>query len=173
MNYGFERLREQLDEHIDSEWEWQAEEVAGDSQIEKLLLFSIITICGYGCTEHTEILIPLTEESERKLLEMDNFNGTSRGLTLIVRPQAKIGNRIVDFLIHALDLNTNEWRQLIVECDGHDYHERTKEQAARDRAKDRAVTLKGKDQFRFTGSEIWRDPWGCATQVFAWATRSW
>lgn len=171
--YGFDRLREQLEEHIDSEWEWQVEEVAGTTKIEQLLLFAILTVCNYGGSEHKEVVVALTEEHEVKLLGLDNFNGIEPGLTLIVRPQAKMKGRVVDFLIHALDIHTNQWRQLVVECDGHDFHERTKEQAARDRAKDRALTLKGKDNFRFTGSEIWRDPWDCARQIFDWAVGSW
>lgn len=49
-----------------------------------------------------------------------------------------------------------------VECDGHDFHERTKEQAANDRARDRELMLSGVRTVRFTGSEIYRDPQGCA-----------
>lgn len=44
-----------------------------------------------------------------------------------------------------------------IELDGHDYHERTKEQARRDRSRDRALTTSGLKPLRFTGSEIHRD----------------
>jgi very-short-patch-repair endonuclease len=44
----------------------------------------------------------------------------------------------------------------VVECDGHDFHERTKEQAERDRSRDRAVQAQGWRMFRFTGSELYR-----------------
>jgi very-short-patch-repair endonuclease len=54
---------------------------------------------------------------------------------------------------------------VFVECDGHDFHERTKEQAARDRGKDRAIQQAGISILRFTGSEIYRDPEGCVTQI--------
>jgi len=68
------------------------------------------------------------------------------------------------------------WRRgnvfrLVVECDGHDFHERTKEQAARDRARDRMLQDKGWGVFRFTGSEIWKDPMGCAFQIADWLDR--
>lgn len=53
----------------------------------------------------------------------------------------------------------------IVECDGHDYHERTKEQAARDRSRDRAFQSIGIPVFRFTGSEIHEDATKCAREV--------
>lgn len=46
---------------------------------------------------------------------------------------------------------------VFIECDGHDFHERTKEQAERDRSRDRAIQAAGIPVLRFTGREIWRD----------------
>lgn len=55
--------------------------------------------------------------------------------------------------------------RICVECDGHDFHERTKEQAARDKSRDRELTMAGWQVLRFTGSEIWKDAATCARQV--------
>jgi very-short-patch-repair endonuclease len=55
--------------------------------------------------------------------------------------------------------------KIAIECDGHDFHERTKDQARRDRSKDRWLLCNGYMVLRFTGSEIRRDPIGCAEQV--------
>lgn len=55
--------------------------------------------------------------------------------------------------------------RLVVEVDGHDFHERTKEQAARDRSRDRAMLAEGLHVMRFTGSEIWNRPGECAREV--------
>ena len=58
---------------------------------------------------------------------------------------------------------------VIVEADGHDFHERTKHQAARDRARDRYFQTRFCDRgavLRFTGSEICRDVDSCAEQAF-------
>lgn len=52
-----------------------------------------------------------------------------------------------------------------VECDGHDFHERTKEQAARDRKRDRDLQAAGYLILRFTGSEIARDPSAVAREI--------
>jgi very-short-patch-repair endonuclease len=60
----------------------------------------------------------------------------------------------------------------LIECDGHDFHERTKEQAEHDRAKDRAAQSAGFHILRFTGSEIYRDPCNCAIQIVKFLTRS-
>ncbi len=51
-----------------------------------------------------------------------------------------------------------------IECDGREFHERTKEQAARDKKRDREIQAHG-PILRFTGSEIWADPFHCAAQI--------
>lgn len=53
-----------------------------------------------------------------------------------------------------------------IECDGHDFHERTKDQARRDRSRDRELQARGFRVFRFTGSEIFKDPMKCAREVY-------
>lgn len=60
---------------------------------------------------------------------------------------------------------------IVIECDGHDYHERTKKQAARDRSRDREMMTAGYYVMRFTGAEIYADPAKCARQVEAMAAR--
>lgn len=55
--------------------------------------------------------------------------------------------------------------KVVVECDGHDFHEKTKEQAARDKKRDRDFQLAGWKVLRFTGSEIHRDVEACARDV--------
>lgn len=52
-----------------------------------------------------------------------------------------------------------------IECDGHDFHERTKEQARRDRKRDRDLQAAGYRVLRFTGSEIHRDPSAVAQEI--------
>lgn len=72
-----------------------------------------------------------------------------------------------DFVVVALPERGGEPIPVVVECDGHDFHEKTKAQAERDRKRDRAMTAEGYRVFRFTGSEIWRDPFACAAEVMA------
>jgi very-short-patch-repair endonuclease len=56
--------------------------------------------------------------------------------------------------------------KIAVECDGHSFHERTKEQAQRDRSRDRALVADGWKVMRFTGREITKDALRCAEEVF-------
>ncbi len=69
-----------------------------------------------------------------------------------------------DFMVEAPELGF----RLVVEVDGHDFHERTKEQAARDRSRDRSMLAEGYRVMRFTGSEVWKNPTKCAAEVRAY-----
>jgi len=66
----------------------------------------------------------------------------------------------VDFL---LELGV---RKLAVECDGHEFHDRTKQQAAHDRARDRELLAMGIPTVRFTGSEIHHSSERCAHEAY-------
>lgn len=77
--------------------------------------------------------------------------------------QAEVGDYRADFLIQITDGQKRAF--VVIECDGHDFHERTKEQARRDRERDRWMVAQDITVLRYTGSEIWRDPVGCATNV--------
>lgn len=80
-----------------------------------------------------------------------------------ISPQVKVGPYTVDFAIRCFACA--DYR-LAVECDGHNFHEKTKEQAAHDKKRDRELQKYGYNIIRFTGSEIWSDPVGCAVEVF-------
>ncbi len=59
---------------------------------------------------------------------------------------------------------------LLVDVDGHDFHERSREQVRHDRERDRHLLRCGLRVARFTGSEINTDARGCAAEAFALAT---
>lgn len=81
--------------------------------------------------------------------------------------QVTVGPYRVDFLLATQGLPRGSPPYLLaVECDGHDFHEKTKTQAARDKARDRNLAEWGVQTIRFTGAEIWRDPEGCAHRVY-------
>jgi very-short-patch-repair endonuclease len=69
--------------------------------------------------------------------------------------QAKVGPYRADFLF---DWNKGPRRRLlVVELDGHDFHEKTKEQALRDKQRDRYFVMQGLELLRFAGSEVYAD----------------
>lgn len=91
---------------------------------------------------------------------------------LVVEMQVRVLDWPVDFLVGVSDFARGR-HYAVVECDGHDFHERTKEQARRDRSRDRRLQEHGFRVFRFTGSELYRDPYGCAQEVHRWAASCW
>lgn len=48
--------------------------------------------------------------------------------------------------------------QVAIELDGHDFHEKTKEQAQKDKERDRILQHGGYKVLRYTGSEVWNGP---------------
>lgn len=101
---------------------------------------------------------------------------------LLVCPQHSIGDVHVDFRVSFYALAFDEGQKpprylrratgtVLVECDGHDFHERTREQARRDKRRDRELQKLGFPVFRYTGSDVWRDPLGAALEVVDEAIR--
>ena len=83
---------------------------------------------------------------------------------VVIAPQYQIGAHRVDFAVFVNGVASEEIK-LVVECDGHNFHEKTKEQAARDKKRDRDLQIAGWKVLRFTGSEICRDWYECAAQI--------
>lgn len=87
----------------------------------------------------------------------------------IVKAQYRVLDYRVDFLLRRFlrpeGRMVESGPKVVVECDGHDFHERTKEQAAKDKERDRLLHTAGYIVMRFTGSEIWKDPQECVDQV--------
>lgn len=101
---------------------------------------------------------------ERLALHLFNLPRAEVGQATIVaqRPvTTDSGDYRLDFAFEC------DGKRVAVECDGHEFHERTKEQAARDKARDRSLVAAGWQVLRFTGSEIWADPGKCASEVGA------
>lgn len=82
-----------------------------------------------------------------------------------VYPQHQWEGYRIDFCLISAKLD----QKLFVECDGHEFHERTPEQAERDRRKDRLAQEHGIPMLRFTGREIFRSPESCAQQIMTFA----
>lgn len=79
----------------------------------------------------------------------------------LICPQMPVSRMHVDFLI-ALPTLIGDQGYLVVECDGHEFHEKTKEQAVRDKRRDRVLAAEGMRVIRYAGSEVFADPVGCA-----------
>lgn len=129
-----------------------------ESPIEKIMLYALI-VAG-------------NELSQRCVANGYAFGGSESAYsTLSIEPQATIGKYRVVFLVIQIERSLDDFNKIIaqpamvVECDGHRFHEKTKEQARRDRKKDRAIQSLGLRIYRYTGSDIWADVFACAHEV--------
>ena len=101
-------------------------------------------------------LCPLAVDHGYRVARFDN----GRNETIVVRPQENIDHYRVDFLVRFAFFGHELF--IAVEIDGHEWHERTKAQARRDKSRDRAIQRLGCEVFRFTGSEVRGAPSTCA-----------
>lgn len=56
--------------------------------------------------------------------------------------------------------------KIVVECDGHNFHQKNKQQVKRDNERQIALQLAGYDVIRFSGSQIYENPIKCVEQVY-------
>lgn len=167
---ALENIRGGARSYVDGVVDGAADYALGDSPIEQLFYIGLAARIEMHCSEYHTLWDVHCAQEEAAMLAHET---AQRSGVLIIRPQASIpdGWR-VDFLIHAYNMGRNGpvgWRKLIVECDGHDFHERTKQQAAKDRGRDRWATLNRFTILRFTGSELYKEAFSCASQVTDWA----
>ncbi|WP_170849181.1 endonuclease domain-containing protein [Lysobacter enzymogenes] len=83
---------------------------------------------------------------------------------VILEPQAALGAYRADFLFK-IKSQAGDVKRLVVELDGHNFHEKTKEQASTDKARDRWMTGQGIVVLRFSGSDVWNNPFACCQEV--------
>lgn len=55
--------------------------------------------------------------------------------------------------------------RVAVELDGHDFHERTRLQASRDKKRDRLLSAQGWTVLRFTGGDVYRDAYAVLEEI--------
>lgn len=132
--------------------DWEAAKKRCESPIERRLLAAMMN-CPYLLDGHSYARVVNKQDVE-------NYKDFE---TLIV-PQLEIGRYRLDFGV-AWYRPDSGLVMVAVECDGHDFHERTKEQAQRDKSRDRTLLGMGWPVLRFTGSEVYRDAATCADSV--------
>jgi very-short-patch-repair endonuclease len=81
---------------------------------------------------------------------------------LTLDAQMPIGNYRADLIIHS---HFRDFPKIVIELDGHEFHEKTKEQVTYRNARDRYLQMAGWKVFHVSGSEFYRDPFGAVADV--------
>ncbi len=119
-----------------------------------------VNICKSPIEKLLLLVLAWDHADYRRYFDLDD-------LTLRVQQPVKAeGNSYrIDILI-TVKTKTGVIKEIAVECDGHEYHERTKEQAKHDKQRDRILKRAGYTVLRYTGHEIYQDPVRCAKDVW-------
>jgi very-short-patch-repair endonuclease len=89
----------------------------------------------------------------------------NRALNIFPQMDITCGKKIyrVDFEINTI-VNGKE-KSVVIECDGHEFHEKTKQQAIKNRQRERDLIKIGYTVVRFTGSEIFNNLYKCINEI--------
>lgn len=91
-----------------------------------------------------------------------------KGRGVFIQPQVQIGKYRVDFLISQYGVGPDDiFTPVIVELDGHDFHDKDKKQRAYEKSRDRYFVKSGYKVLHFTGAEIFVDPYRVAFEALA------
>lgn len=147
---------------------------------------AIITRCAQVCESPVELALALAlgfvgrQQSCAVLYDFGDavIGDAEVDSTLRIRPQAPLCDYRIDLLLTMQKIEDGtegiivETKQLAVEADGAEFHDRTQEQAIRDRKRDRQLQAMGLSVFRFAGSEVWRDVFACARDTLSFLNGS-
>jgi very-short-patch-repair endonuclease len=140
---------------------------------------AIISHCSAVCESPVELALAFAvgfvgrQQGGAVLYDFgDTVVGDAEGnMTLRIKPQARIAEFRIDLLLTMQSITEGPdglsvvTKQLALEADGAEFHDRTQEQAIRDRKRDRQLQSQGLSVFRFAGGEVWRDVFGCARET--------
>ena len=126
----------------------------------------------------------------RTLVEINEYEGTEELIDdeylcngIFVFPQKQIGKYRTDFAMLFLKDgkvpitwrkgtikkdDAKEIKRLVVELDGHEFHDKDEKQRRYEKARDRHLQKLGYKVFRYTGSEICQNPFKAAAECIAY-----
>lgn len=131
-----------------------------ESPIEHILYCALYTVAHLNFIKEAEPL---------------EISGKWFSVGLGVFPQQKIDHYRVDFLVSFgyPILNSDQspkYKEIIVECDSQEFHERTEEERRYEKKRDRFLQQKGYEVFRYTGADICRNSLCIAKEIISFIT---
>ena len=147
-------IQEYLVEHV----KWNIIPLLSDYQM--LLEESLI-----DCESPIEQLLSMALES-LNVKSIFKFNPFIDVIEIEKQKEIQCGKKKyrVDFFIPVIYKN-QENKCFVVECDGHEFHQKTKEQVEKDNIRIRDLQKQGYEVIRFSGTEIWHRPYKCADEI--------
>ena len=92
--------------------------------------------------------------------------------SLFIEPQCEIKTKnktyIADFCIYGDEYINSFLKkdfQLIIECDGYEFHQKSKKQVYYDNKREYDIKMENYEILRFSGSKIYNEPLKCAEEI--------
>lgn len=156
----------------DHEWEmydvdltWMMEET--ESPIEQLFLSALTALLKVNYLEGEEFSVTRDIFFRRGIsIEQQKTIGKYRVDFCL----SYTGNVIVDYKQGSIFPNFREEKKIVVELDGHEFHERNQRERKYEKARDRYMQKLGYKVFRYTGSEIVKNPFSAAAECVCYLT---
>ena len=138
-----------------------------ESEIERLLVEPLLLVAhGTGCSVSYHL------PRQRPGGDYPEIGGH-----ICIQPQYPVWSYRLDFVLtytcteYDSRLNSSgvipRERQVAIECDGHDFHQKTPAQVGRDYTRDHMLQTLEYKVFRFNGSQITNDAYGCAEKAIS------
>lgn len=141
-------------------------DLAGASPPESTLGYALLSLLldplEFGPTGYINLFLP--RGTLGSMEDMPPISLIGPGV-INVAPGCWVDEYQSDFLIDAKAPGSKIIARGTLECDGHDYHDRTPEQASKDRKRDRHFQDQGIWVLRFTATQIVCDPKACAREA--------
>ena len=104
------------------------------------------------------------------LLTVARLNDLQIPIPLCINPQFEVGKYRVDFLISRTSAKKEGYyeKQVVVECDSQQFHDRTEEERRYEKMRDRSLQRSGYRVFRYTGSEIVKNYMRIAREIITY-----
>lgn len=121
---------------------------------------------------HGLLVISMTDPAFR-FVDLWSFRSETE-YRVSIHVQHPIDKYRADFALHLTAESggrmLSEW--FAIECDGYEFHHKTREQVTRDKARERVITSKGFRVLRFSGTEIHRGLADVMAEIFTLMNRT-
>jgi very-short-patch-repair endonuclease len=108
----------------------------------------------------------ITSPIEQIFLMEWKYSRAEERLGVVLQPQRALPTSRGDFTVDFCVAEHESRKPIVlIEIDGHEFHEKTREQVRSDKKRERAIVQAGATVLRFSGSEIFKEPRSCVREV--------
>lgn len=138
-------------------------------RVQELILINNVRQKIYPSVLYEKIESPI-EQIFITAFELYIMFNKKKDIVLFSQKEIKANGKkyIVDFYFeedeYVNKFNTD--KKIIIECDGYEFHQKTKEQVQKDNEREYNLKMAGYEILRFSGTQIYNNPFKCAEDTY-------